>query len=82
MQATAFAGLDVHATQTHVGVLDARTGELVRRRLRGEPARAVISFLEELGPGGRAVYEAGPPGFALPGLPPSAASTCASAPRG
>ncbi len=65
MQATAFAGLDVHAVQTHAGVLDARTGELHRRRLRGEPVRAVIPFLEQLGPGVRAVYEAGPTGFAL-----------------
>lgn len=65
MQATAFTGLDVHAGQTHAGILDARTGELHRRRLRGEPVRAVIPFLEGLGPGVRAVYEAGATGFAL-----------------
>jgi hypothetical protein len=62
MQATAFAGLDVHAAQTHAGILDHRTGELVRRRLKGEPLRAVLPFLEALGPGVRAVYEAGPTG--------------------
>ena len=65
MQATAFKGLDVHAGQTHAGILDARTGELHRRRLRGEPVRAVIPFLEGLGPSVRAVYEAGATGFAL-----------------
>ena len=65
MQATAFAGLDVHAAQTHAGILDHRTGELLRRRLKGDPVRVVLPFLEGLGPGVRAVYEAGPTGFAL-----------------
>ena len=64
-QSTPFVGLDVHASQTHAGVLDQATGELVRRRLKGEPGRAVLPFLEQLGPGARAVYEAGPTGFSL-----------------
>jgi transposase len=61
---TRFVGLDVHANQTHAGVLDHETGELTRRRLRGDPLIA-IAFLRGLGPAARAVYEAGPTGFAL-----------------
>lgn len=48
-QITAFVGLDVHASQTHAGVLDQATGELYRRRLKGEPTRVVPPFLEERG---------------------------------
>lgn len=65
MQVTYFVGLDVHARQSHAGILDRSTGELVRRRLNGGPVRAVLPLLEQLGPGVRAVYEAGPTGFAL-----------------
>jgi transposase len=61
-QVTPFVGLDVHASQTHAGVLDPVTGELVRRRLRGDPLVA-LEFLERLGPHPLAVYEAGPTGF-------------------
>src|SRR5438105_2895712 len=39
-QITHFVGLDVHAKQTHAGVFDHGTGELRRRRLRGDPSRA------------------------------------------
>lgn len=63
-QATHFVGLDVHASQTHAGILDAETGELRRRRLRGDPLVAV-RLVAELGVGARAVYEAGPTGFVL-----------------
>lgn len=63
-QVTPFVGLDVHATQTHAGVLDPTTGELSRRRLRGDPLVA-LEFLEGLGSRPLAVYEAGPTGFAL-----------------
>jgi transposase len=63
-QVTQFVGLDVHASQTHAGVLDRETGELRRRRLRGDPLIAV-SFIEQLGRGVLAVYEAGPTGFGL-----------------
>ena len=63
-QVTQFVGLDVHAGQTHAGVLDRETGELRRRRLRGDPLVA-LSFIEKLGPGVLAAYEAGPTGFGL-----------------
>jgi transposase len=60
----ALVGLDVHAAQTHAAVLDTVTGELCVRRLACPPGE-VAAFLEELGPGVRAVYEAGPTGFGL-----------------
>jgi transposase len=63
-QVTPFVGLDVHAAQTHAGVLDPATGELSRRRLKGDPLVA-LEFLESLGPRPLAVYEAGSTGFAL-----------------
>ena len=63
-QVTPFVGLDVHAAQTHVGVLDPVTGELWRRRLKGDPLVA-LEFVAGLGRSVRAVYEAGPTGFAL-----------------
>jgi IstB-like ATP binding protein len=52
-------GLDVHVRQTHAAVLDPATGELGVSRLRMAPLE-VVSFLEGLGSGVRAVYEAGP----------------------
>jgi transposase len=64
MKATVLVGLDVHARQTHAAVLDLAGGELRVRRLRVPPAE-VAGFLAELGPGVRAVYEAGPTGFGL-----------------
>lgn len=64
-QVTPFVGLDVHASQTHAAILDQATGELARRRLKGEPSRVVLPFLEQLGPRARAVYEASPTGFGL-----------------
>jgi len=59
-----FAGLDVHAAQTHAAQLEAATGELSVTRLAGgtDPA---VAWLRRLGPGVRAVYEAGPTGFGL-----------------
>jgi transposase len=57
-------GLDVHARQTHAAVLDPATGELGVSKLRMPPIE-VATFLEELGPDVRAVYEAGPTGFDL-----------------
>ena len=60
----ALVGLDVHAAQTHAAVLETGSGELYVRRLSGPPGE-VVSFLEGLGPGVRAVYEAGPTGFGL-----------------
>jgi transposase len=64
VKATALVGLDVHARQTHAAVLDPVTGQLGVSRLRMAPVE-VVSFLEGLGPGVRAVYEAGPTGFGL-----------------
>jgi transposase len=57
-------GLDVHANQTHAATLELATGELRRRRVQGPPERA-LDYLESLGPGLLAVYEAGPTGFGL-----------------
>ena len=76
-----FAGLDVHAAQTHAAQLEAATGELSVTRLAGGSG-PVIGWLRHLGPGVRAVYEAGPTGFGLAGQPRSRASTCGSCPRG
>lgn len=58
-------GLDVHQAQTTAAVLDPDTGELRMQKLRGEPAKVVPPFLEELDRPVTAVYEAGPTGFAL-----------------
>lgn len=59
-----WVGLDVHAAQTTVAVIDKATGEINRAKLRGSPAR-VLDFLA--GYDGRliAVYEAGPTGMTL-----------------
>jgi transposase len=57
-------GLDVHAAQTHAAILNVGSGELQVRRLRVAPLE-LVPFLDELGPGVRAVYEAGPNGFGL-----------------
>lgn len=64
MQGKTLVGLDVHAAQTHAAVLDTGSGELRVKKLWGAPGE-VVSFLEALGPGVRAVYEAGPTGFGL-----------------
>src|SRR5919204_25706 len=63
-KATTLVGLDVHARQTHAAVLDSATGELAVSKLRMAPEE-VVSFLQQLGPAVRAVYEAGPTGFGL-----------------
>ncbi len=64
MKAMSLVGLDVHARQTHAAVLVPDTGELTVSKLRMEPVE-VVGFLEGLGAGVRAVYEAGPTGFGL-----------------
>ncbi len=61
----ALVGLDVHTAQTVAAVLDPLSGELHVQRLRGEPERVVPVFLQELNRPVRAIYEAGPTGFAL-----------------
>ncbi len=58
-------GLDVHQAQTVAAVLDPLSGELRVERLRGAPGDVVPVFLEALARPVRAVYEAGPTGFAL-----------------
>jgi hypothetical protein len=58
-KAMTLVGLDVHARQTHAAVLDPATGELGVSKLR-MPPEEVVSFLQQLGPPVRAVYEAGP----------------------
>lgn len=64
VKAMSLVGLDVHARQTHAAVLVPDTGELTVSKLRIEPVE-VVGFLEGLGAGVRAVYEAGPTGFGL-----------------
>jgi transposase len=64
VKAMSLVGLDVHARQTHAAVLVPDTGELTVSKLRMGPVE-VVSFLEGLGSGVRAVYEAGPTGFGL-----------------
>ena len=64
MKGKTLVGLDVHAAQTHAAVLDTVTGELQVRRLNCAPNQ-VVPFLEGLGRGVHAVYEAGPTGFGL-----------------
>jgi transposase len=65
LESIALVGLDVHQAQSVAAVLDVLTGELRVERLRGAPGDVVPVFLEGLGWGVRAVYEAGPTGFAL-----------------
>jgi len=63
-QGKTLVGLDVRAAQTHAAVLDTGSGELRVQKMWGAPEE-VVSFLQALGPGVRAVYEAGPTGFGL-----------------
>jgi transposase len=64
-ESMALVGLDVHQAQSVAAVFDPLTGELQVERLRGEPVAVVPEFLVGLGRPVRAVYEAGPTGFAL-----------------
>ena len=59
-----WVGLDVHAAQTTMAVIDKDTGELSRCRLRGAPS-AVLEFLAGFEGRVIAVYEAGPTGMTL-----------------
>ena len=56
-------GLDVHASQTTIAILDRASGELRRQRLRVAPTQ-LVGYLAALEPM-RAVYESGPTGLAL-----------------
>jgi transposase len=64
VKAMTLVGLDVHARQTHAAIVDPVSGELRVSKLRMAPVE-VASFLEGLGHGVVAVYEAGPTGFGL-----------------
>ena len=64
VKAMTLVGLDVHARQTHAAIVDPVSGELRVCKLRMAPIE-VASFVEGLGPGVVAVYEAGPTGFGL-----------------
>ena len=59
-----WVGLDVHARSTHAAAIDVRTGELRRARF-GPGSDQVVDWLGQLPAPARAVYEAGPTGFAL-----------------
>lgn len=58
-----WVGLDVHARSTHAAAIDVMTGELTRARF-GPGSEEVVDWLAGL-EAPRAVYEAGPTGFAL-----------------
>ena len=60
-----WVGLDVHAGQTTVAVLDQGTGEVSRAKLRGAPDRVVAEFLSGFEGRVIGVYEAGPTGMGL-----------------
>jgi transposase len=64
VKAMTVVGLDVHARQTHAAIVDPVTGEVRVSKLAMAPVE-VASFLEGLGRGVLAVYEAGPTGFGL-----------------
>ena len=59
-----WVGLDVHARSTHAAAIDVTTGELTRARF-GHGSEEVVRWLHERPAPLRAVYEAGPTGFAL-----------------
>lgn len=59
-----WVGLDVHAAQTTVAVIEKASGELSRAKLRGSPS-AVLDFLAGFDGRVIGVYEAGPTGMTL-----------------
>jgi hypothetical protein len=71
----AVGGVIAARIRAHAAVLVPNTGELSVSKLRMEPVE-VVWFLEGLGAGVRAVYEAGPTGLGSPGWPVITASTC------
>ena len=64
MNATTFAGLDVHARSIKAVALDVVTGE-VRSATFGYDACAVAEWIRSIDPGARCVYESGVTGFDL-----------------
>jgi transposase len=63
-EAICFAGLDVHARKTAAAAVQLGSGEIWKAQLPGSSA-ATIEWLRSLPGEVRAVYEAGPTGFAL-----------------
>ena len=63
--ATRWVGLDAHASQTTIAVLDQGSAEISRAKLRGSPEKVVPGFMA--GVDGRVigVYEPGPTGMGL-----------------
>lgn len=59
-----FVGLDVHAAQTQVAMIDRETGELRRQRITGDPLEC-LELLESLPAPVVATYEGGPTGYGL-----------------
>jgi hypothetical protein len=59
-----WVGLDVHAHASTLVVFDDVTGEVITRRVIGQPVE-VLDVLRELPWPLRAVYEAGPTGYRL-----------------
>ena len=57
-------GLDVHASETTMAVFDQGTGEVITRKIRGRP-HELMPALRAIAVPMRAVYEAGPTGYAL-----------------
>ncbi len=64
MATMTWVGLDVHTRSIEAAALDARTGELTRRRFAGETG-PVITWLGSLAAPISACYEAGPTGYGL-----------------
>jgi transposase len=63
-EGTCFVGLDVHARKTAAAAVQLGSGEVWKAQLPGSSA-AAIEWLQTLPGPVRAVYEAGPTGFAL-----------------
>jgi transposase len=63
-QGIRWVGLDVHANKSVGAVFDSATGEVSSRRVIGHP-HELMPWLSELPAPMRAVYEAGPTGYAL-----------------
>jgi len=60
-----WVGVDVHAKESVAAVLEAETGEVRTQRIGGRPGEVVVAWLQTLPQPLRAVYEAGPTGYAL-----------------
>jgi transposase len=59
-----WVGMDVHARETSVAVVDQVSGEVLTGKITGRSAE-VLAWLEEIEPPWRAVSEAGPTGYTL-----------------